>query len=186
MTLTAAPATPPVASDNGQWTEFELRIKATISKQVEAGVRLQSRSPAAYWTDFGFADETTPTRAKFMKLRGAYVLLTPGYGWLNTALIGSSDWGQFDPFTVGQVRYIDRDNYNGLYFKGSLGAPGLGWEFARVSLPSYLGANWGNRVDASGGSTADDNLRFQEGVYIATGQGHLRPRQTGSQLPVVQ
>ena len=97
-------------SDNGQWTEYELRMKATISKQVEAGVRIQSRSPAAYWTDFGFADETTPTRAKFMKLRGAYVLLTPGYGWLNTALIGSSDWGQFDPFTVGQVRYIDRDN----------------------------------------------------------------------------
>lgn len=162
-------------SDNGQWTEYELRMKATISKQVEAGVRIQSRSPAAYWTDFGFADETTPTRAKFMKLRGAYVLLTPGYGWLNTALIGSSDWGQFDPFTVGQVRYIDRDNYNGLYFKGSLGAPGLGWEFARVSLPSYLGANWGNRVDASGGSTADDNLRFKEGVYIGQVKGNFGP-----------
>jgi hypothetical protein len=43
-------------ADNGQWTEFELRIKATISKQVEAGVRLQSRSPAGYWTDFGFAE----------------------------------------------------------------------------------------------------------------------------------
>ena len=43
-------------ADNGQWTEFELRIKATISPQVEAGVRLQSRSPAAYWTNFGFAN----------------------------------------------------------------------------------------------------------------------------------
>jgi hypothetical protein len=44
-------------ADSGQWTEFELRIKATISKQVEAGVRIQSRSPAGYWTDFGFADD---------------------------------------------------------------------------------------------------------------------------------
>ena len=31
-------------TDQGQWTEFELRIKANISRQVEAGVRLQSRS----------------------------------------------------------------------------------------------------------------------------------------------
>nr|MCU0774634.1 hypothetical protein [Ideonella sp.] len=66
-------------NDNGQWTEFELRIKATISKQVEAGLRLQSRSPSAYWTDFGgFGDaEGTATRSANMKARGGYVLLTP-------------------------------------------------------------------------------------------------------------
>lgn len=149
-------------SDNGQWTEFELRMKATISKQVEAGIRLQSRSPAAYWTDFGFADETAATRAKWMKLRGAYVLLTPGYGWLNTALIGSSDWGQFDPFTIGQVRYIDRDNYNGLYFKGSLGAPGLTWEAARLSLPNYLQSNYGQGASCC----SSDETQYNEGVYI--------------------
>ena len=52
-------------NDNGQWTEFELRVKATISKQVEAGIRLQSRSPSAYWTDFGGfgGPEGTATRS---------------------------------------------------------------------------------------------------------------------------
>lgn len=149
-------------SDNGQWTEFELRMKATISKQVEAGVRIQSRSPSAYWTDFGFADESKPTRAKWMKLRGAYVQLTPGYGWLNSALIGSSDWGQFDPFTVGTVRYIDRDNYNGLYFKGSLGVPGATWEAARLSLPNYLQSNYGQGPSCCG----SDETQFNEAVYI--------------------
>jgi hypothetical protein len=164
-------------TDNGQWTEFELRIKATISKQVEAGVRIQSRSPAAYWTDFGFADESAPTRAKWMKLRGAYVLVTPGYGWLDTALIGSSDWGQFDPFTVGQVRYIDRDNYNGLYFKGSLGAPGLGWEFARLSLPNYLQSNYGQGPSCCG----TDDTQFQEAVYIGQVKANVGPAKiTGS------
>ena len=62
-------------SDNGQWTEFELRIKAAISPQVEAGVRLQSRSVTAYWTNFGFANnegftdtDAHPTQSKYIKL----------------------------------------------------------------------------------------------------------------------
>ncbi|MFZ5484407.1 MAG: hypothetical protein ACOZB0_09270 [Pseudomonadota bacterium] len=127
--------------DQGQFSELELRIKATISPQVEAGARIQSRSSAAYWSEFGFQGEddsaTSFTHKKFMKLRGAYVQLTPGYSWLNTALIGSSDWGMFDPFTVGKMRYIDRDNLNGVYFKGPL-AKGS-WEAAWVSMAEYLG-----------------------------------------------
>jgi hypothetical protein len=164
-------------ADSGQWTEFELRIKATISKQVEAGVRIQSRSPAGYWTDFGFADEDTPVRAKWMKLRGAYVLLTPGYRWLDQALIGSSDWGMFDPFTVGQVRYIDRDNYNGLYFKGALPLAGATWEFGRLSLPNYLQSNYGQGPSCC---TTDDT-QYQEATYIGQAKVPLGPvKLTGS------
>jgi hypothetical protein len=159
-------------TDNGQWTEMELRIKATISPQVEAGVRIQSRSPAAYWTNFGFANnegftgaapgDIKTTQSKFMKLRGAYVQLTPGYSWLNTAVIGANDWGSFDAFTVGKIRYIDRDNYNGFYFKGPV-AGGGSWEAARVSLPNYLQANYGQ------GSACcnSDDTQFNEAVYIA-------------------
>ncbi|MFO1266615.1 MAG: hypothetical protein U1F25_10745 [Rubrivivax sp.] len=165
-------------SDQGQWTEFELRIKATISRQVEAGVRLQSRSSASYWTNFGFANNegftdtnARPTQSKFMKLRGAYVLLTPGYKWLDQALIGSSDWGTFDPFTVGQVRYIDRDNYNGLYFKGPLPAPGASWEFARLSLPNYLQSNYGQGAACC----SSDETQYNEGVYIGQLKGTLGP-----------
>jgi hypothetical protein len=170
-------------TDNGQWTEFELRIKATISKQVEAGVRLQSRSSSAYWTDFGFANNEgfgngtnpNPNAAKYVKLRGAYVLLTPGYKWLDTALIGSSDWGQFDPFTVGQVRYIDRDNYNGLYFKGSLPSLGLvtgaSWEVGRLSLPNYLQSNYGQGPSCC----SSDDTQFNEAVYIAQAKAQVGP-----------
>jgi len=165
-------------SDQGQWTEFELRIKATISRQVEAGVRLQSRSSASYWTNFGFANNegftdsnARPTQSKFMKLRGAYVLLTPGYKWLDQALIGSSDWGQFDPFTVGAVRYIDRDNYNGLYFKGPLPMRGSSWEFGRLSLPNYLQSNYGQGAACC----SSDDTQFNEAVYIGQVKGTLGP-----------
>ena len=134
-------------SDLGQFTEMNLIFKARISPKVEAGGRIQSRSSASYWTDYGgFGNEGNVNGnvndMKFMKLRGAYVELTPGYSWLNLARVGSSDWGMFDPFTVGKVRYIDRDNYNGLYFMGPM--PGRSsWEFAHIALPNYLQFNFG-------------------------------------------
>lgn len=133
-------------ADQGQFTEMNLIFKATISPQVEAGGRIQSRSSAAYWTEFGgFGNEGTVANdsvnhQKFMKLRGAYVELTPNYSWLTNARVGTSDWGMFDPFTMGKIRYIDRDNYNGFYLKGPI--PGSSWEAARVSLPEYLGVNF--------------------------------------------
>lgn len=160
--------------DQGQFTEMNLVFKATISPQVEAGGRIQSRSSASYWTEFGgFGQENGGNATggyqnneinhqKFMKLRGAYVELTPGYNWLNNARIGTSDWGMFDPFTVGKVRYIDRDNYNGLYFKGPLIKEGS-WEFARISLPSYLQFNWGQGATCC----STDSTQYNEAVYIA-------------------
>jgi hypothetical protein len=131
--------------DQGQFTELNLVFKATISPKVEAGGRIQSRSSAAYWTEYGgFGQEGTVANdsvnhQKMMKLRGAYVELSPGYDWLHRARIGTSDWGMFDPFTMGKIRYIDRDNLNGFYLKGPLAGT---WEFARVSLPEYLGVNF--------------------------------------------
>lgn len=154
--------------DQGQFTELNLVFKATISPQVEAGGRIQSRSSAAYWTEYGgFGKENSVgnnevNHQKFMKLRGAYVELTPGYDWLNLARVGTSDWGMFDPFTVGKVRYIDRDNYNGIYLKGPT-VPEGSWEFARVSLPNYHQFNYGQGPVCC----STDSTEFNEAVYIA-------------------
>jgi hypothetical protein len=178
-------------NDQGQFTEMNLVFKATISPKVEAGGRIQSRSSAAYWSEYGgfglengsvtAGGSTDPACAtlpcnvsvtgssnnninhqKFMKLRGAYVELSPGYEWLSQVRIGTSDWGMFDPFTVGKVRYIDRDNYNGLYFKGPIAA-GSTWELAGVSLPTYLQFNYGQGAVCC----STDNAQYNEAVYIA-------------------
>jgi hypothetical protein len=130
-------------ADQGQFSELELRITAKLSRQVEGGARVLSRSSGSYWSEFGgFADENTPIKAKNMKLRGAYISLTPGYFWLDQALLGSSDWGMFDPFTVGKMRYIDRDNFNGVYLRGPLGLAGSSYDLAWISLAQYLGPNF--------------------------------------------
>jgi hypothetical protein len=154
--------------DQGQFTELNLVFKATISPKVEAGGRIQSRSSAAYWTEFGgFGLENSVgnnevNHQKFTKLRGAYVELSPGYDWLTQVRIGTSDWGMFDPFTVGKVRYIDRDNYNGLYFRGPLTDEST-WEFARVALPTYLQFNYGQGPTCC----STDSTQYNEAVNIA-------------------
>lgn len=154
-------------ADQGQWTELNIQVRATVNSQVEAGFRVQSRSSASYWSEFGFKDEDNPDKSmnsrKFMKLRGAYIQLTPGYGWLNEARIGSSQWAMFDPFTVGAMRYIDRDNINGFYFKGKAGP--ATWEAARVTMPEYLAFNWGNGVNTA--PYNGDDTQKGEATYIA-------------------
>jgi len=131
--------------DQGQGTEFELYFKARVSKQVEIGGRLKARFDRNYWTNGGgFADdENEPRSAQYMKFRGVYVRLTPGYSWIDSATIGSNDWGMFDPFTIGKIRYIDRDNVSGLLFQGSNASKNFRYDFARVSLPKlWAGPSW--------------------------------------------
>lgn len=137
--------------DNGQGTEIELLLKAKPSKYVEVQARLHSRFYQNFWTNMGgFGSPSTdcsgsgtsvgcgefdPRSNQYVKLRGVAVTLTPGYSWLDSATIGSSDWGMFDPYVVGRIRYIDRDNISGLLFQGSALSKSLTWDAARISLP---------------------------------------------------
>ena len=56
-------------------------------------------------------------------MRGLTARFTPGYKWLDAATIGSTDLGMFDPFTIGKIRYIDRDNAKAVLFQGAAGQP---------------------------------------------------------------
>lgn len=139
--------------DQGQGTEFELFFGEKVSDQVEIGGRIKARFSQNFWTNFGGfggggagtpgsgdcisgdCGEFDSRSAQYMKLRGVFVRLTPGYSWLDSATIGSNDWGQFDPFVIGKIRYIDRDNGSGLLFQGSFADRMVRYDAARISLP---------------------------------------------------
>ena len=83
-------------------------------------------------------------------MRGLTARFTPGYKWLDSATIGSNDLGMFDPFTIGKIRYIDRDNAKAVLFQGALGGRPLGYDLIRVSLPRlWAGPNF-NTGDYTG------------------------------------
>ncbi len=145
--------------DSGQGTEFEMLFASKPSDKIEVNGRIKSRFNQNQWTNWGGfggnsgavgsatggdAGEYDPRSNEYIKLRGITVNITPGYRWLNRAIIGSSDFGMFDPFTIGKIRYIDRDNGKGLFFNGSFLEGKLNYDVARVSLsrlwsgPNYV------------------------------------------------
>ena len=83
--------------------------------------------------------EDDPRCNQYVKLRGAWARITPGYEWMDSAFIGNSDWGMFDAWTQGKSRYIDRDNIGGVLLQGSALDKTLRWDLARVSLANYQG-----------------------------------------------
>ncbi len=136
--------------DNGQGSEVELLLDAKVSRAVEVKARLHSRFNQNEWTNFGGWGGSNPPTGnctggdcgefdsrsnQYVKLRGVAVVFTPGYKWLDSATIGANDFGMFDPFVIGRIRYIDRDNASGLLFQGSLNRRAITWDFVRISLP---------------------------------------------------
>ncbi|MEM9103131.1 MAG: hypothetical protein AAGB12_12495 [Pseudomonadota bacterium] len=136
--------------DQGQGIEFELMFESQVTKAVEVGGRLKGRFNKNYWTNFGgfgggctLVDDTNvsctgesdPREAQYLKVRGVFARVTPGYDWIDSIHVGSHDLGLWDAFTIGGVRYIDRDNASALIFQGSAANKAFRWDLARVSLP---------------------------------------------------
>ena len=140
------------SGDNGQGTELELLVSAKPSSKIEVSGRIKARFNQNFWTNFGGfgtsggtpgtseclsgdCGEFDSRSAQYVKFRGLTITITPGYKWLDTATIGSSDFGMFDAFTIGKIRYIDRDNGAGLIFQGAFADRKVGYDFVRISLP---------------------------------------------------
>ena len=159
--------------DNGQGTELELLVSARPSKKIEVKGRMKARFNQNFWTNFGGfggggagtpgtgeclggdCGEFDSRSAQYVKFRGLTIIITPGYKWVDTVTIGSSDFGMFDPFTIGKIRYIDRDNGSGLIFQGASASRKFSYDFTRVSLPRlWAGPGFG---------TGDYNV--QDGAY---------------------
>ncbi len=157
--------------DQGQGLEFELMFNAQVSKQVEIGGRLHSRFNKNYWSNYGGfgvpgqapnggCEEDDPRCNQYMKLRGAWVRLTPGYTWMDSATIGNQDWGLFDAWTFGKIRYIDRDNLGGFLLQGSAFDRQLRWDVARITIPNYQNLKFASDISS-------DDLYANDGTWVA-------------------
>ncbi len=147
--------------DNGQGSEVELLLSARVSKYVSISGRLKGRFNQNQWTNYGGfggagvglpgsgdcvggdCGEFDPRSAQYVKLRGTTVTITPGYKYLSTVVVGSNDFGMFDPFAIGKIRYIDRDNASGILFQGASPSRMFSYDAVRISLPRlWAGPNF--------------------------------------------
>ena len=121
-----------ISGNNGVGSELELNIRGKVSSMVETGARLASRFGERWhdWWESGNSLYDSPNTsgdsggmnsASYMKLRGTYIQVMPGILGIDWIRAGSSDLGMFNPWTIGKVRYIDRDNGRGYFAAGHIG-----------------------------------------------------------------
>jgi hypothetical protein len=144
------------SGSNGIAYELILYLKGNVSDRVEAGARLASRYGAQFADFYENGDRSATgidatgeslgmNHAAYIQLRGIYVRLRPPVSFIDYLLAGSSDLAMFNPWTIGKIRYIDRDNAKGLFAGGHAGP--LEWVLARVSLPKlYASAGFNTGI----------------------------------------
>ncbi len=142
------------SGENGVGSELELTIKGRVSDVVEAGARLKSRFGST-WHDFwenGNIRYDTPNtsgeslgmdHAEYLKLRGYWVKLNKPFPGVGHIQVGSSDLGMFNAWTIGKIRYIDRDNAKGIFLFGKPLRDLFGYHLGVVALPKlWVGPGW--------------------------------------------
>lgn len=171
--------------DNGQGTEIELLVSAKPNRFLEVSGRIHSRFSQNFWTNFGGfggrnpaqenppggpctggdCGEFDPRSNQYVKLRGMTVRVTPGFRYLDSVTFGSTDLGMFDPWTMGKIRYIDRDNLGVVLAQGQL-APGARYDLIRISLPRL----WAGPLNdfSTGQFTAQDHAYGAQVRWTAT------------------
>lgn len=140
---------------NGIVSELEINLVAKVSDYAEVGARIKNRFRNNFWATYW--DNARFDKAQYMKLRGVWgTFRTPDWmqGIVDTIHMGSHDLGLFSPWTIGRLRYIDRDNASGVFI-GAKVSDFFSYDFARISLPSlWAGPGW-----TTGGVDDDDTGR---------------------------
>ncbi len=159
---------------NGVAPELELNLLAKVSNNIEVGARVQSRYRENYWATFWSMNVYNGNieRPGLFKLRGSWAdVRTPDWlkGIVDKIHIGSSDLAMFSPYTIGRLRYIDRDNAAGLFLSAKL-AKTVSYDLARISLPSlWAGPGW-----RTAGADYDNQLQINKD-YAYAGKIDFKP-----------
>ena len=147
-----------ITGNNGVGSEFELKLTGRISKVIRAEVRLKSRFGALWhdwWENGDRSYSSTNTsgeslgmnHAEYIKLRGYRVEINLPIPTVKTVSVGSSDLGMFNPWTIGRVRYTDRDNAKGAFLNGGTDNGVFRYLLAAVALPKlFVGPGWSTGI----------------------------------------
>jgi hypothetical protein len=147
------------SGDNGICSELSLTLRGWVSDRVEVGARLASRYGAQwanYWENGdlrntgldGSGESLGMNHAAYIQLRGLYLRAAPPIPTLKYVHLGSSDLGMFNPWTIGKIRFTERDNARGIFIHGEFGGPWLQYTFARVALPKlWASAGYNTGID---------------------------------------
>ncbi len=148
-----------ISGNNGVATEFELLATGRVSKWVRAGAKLKTRFGGVWhdWWESGeykyegehntSGDSLGMNRAMYLKLRGFFVHINPDVPFVDWVKFGASDLSMFNPWTIGKIRYIDRDNARGVFAQGGFDSGLLRYHAGIIALPKlWVGPGWSTGI----------------------------------------
>jgi hypothetical protein len=111
--------------------------------------------------------------AEYMKLRGYWFRIRVPVDFINYVHVGSSDYSQFNEWTVGKVRFIDRDNGKGIFIDGKVGE-WLRYHGGVIPLPKmWIGPGW---TTGLGDSALTNPFFSQDYAYAARADFNVHER----------
>lgn len=151
---------------NGIAAVLGIRIDGRVTRSITAGARFETRFGQQF-ADFyengdlkvdssgrpagvdATGESLGMNHAAYAQLRGIYIHWdrpTP-LPTVASMRAGSSDLSLWNPWTVGRVRFIDRDNAKGFFVVGEVPAWKLDYNVARIALPKlYASAGFSTGI----------------------------------------
>lgn len=184
------------SGSNGVAGVLGIHIDGRVVENITAGGRLETRFGQQFADfyengDLRVDDNGRPSgvdatgeslgmnHAAYAQLRGLYIQWdrpTP-IPTVTRMRAGSSDLSHWNPWTVGKIRFIDRDNAKGFFFFGESGL--VDYNLARVALPKlYASAGFNTGI---ADPLIENPFWARDAVYV--GRVTLAPAVGGLQKP---
>jgi hypothetical protein len=144
------------SGSNGIAANLGIRIDGHVTPNLSAGARLETRFGMLF-SDFyengdlavdpngrpagvnATGESLGMNHAAYAQLRGIYIQYDhPGIPTVTSLRAGSSDLSMWNAWTVGKIRFIDRDNAKGFFATGAIPSLNLDYNLARVALPKLF------------------------------------------------
>lgn len=171
------------SGNNGIAGVLGIRIDGRVNERLTAGARLETRFGQQFADfyengDLAVDENGRPVgvdatgeslgmnHAAYAQLRGLYIQWDrPPVATLKTFRAGSSDLSHWNAFTVGKIRFIDRDNAKGFFLFGELPGGGFEYNVARVALPKlYASAGFNTGI---ADPFVENPFWARDAVYVA-------------------
>jgi hypothetical protein len=123
-------------------SELELTLDGRVSDRAEMGARILTVwAPPGISPDYSDWGGWFDGGANLWQVRGMWLRFYPAtLPTVKSVLIGSTDLGMFNAWTIGKIRWIDRDNARIIYAEGQLG--GMKYGLGATPMPSWWGPGW--------------------------------------------
>jgi hypothetical protein len=123
-------------------SELELTLDGRVSDRAEMGARILTVwAPPGITPDYSDWAGWYNGDANLWQVRGMWLRFYPAtLPTVKSVLIGSTDLGMFNAWTIGKIRWIDRDNARIILGEGKLAA--ADYKLAAVPLPPSMGPGY--------------------------------------------